>query len=220
MLHLALSLVNFAVGLPIPSLLCTSLYGSTRYFVWILKDTCLRITTHLDNKDILKASIGDLVHHIDTALNEAGTAYRISCSIFHCAIVRVDKDEQGVSFAHTPALQFLPFFYTRTLFTPGIEALSRSGCQTSGVELLNAISDENNIPLFTHELLVAGSVILKVQVPVEVWSRIGIEALLHRQPTWSPLPLSRHGQCQLRLTSRASTWSMTFVLSTLLLLVQ
>ena len=136
------------------------------------EDVCLRITTHLDNEDILKASIGDLVHHIDTALNKAGTVYGIACSIFHCAIVRVDKDEQGVSFAHTPALQFLPSFYARTMFTPGIEALSRLGCQTSGVEFLNAISDANNLPRFTHnELLVTGSVVTKI--PVEVWSRIG-----------------------------------------------
>ena len=58
------------------------------------------------------------------------------------------------------------------MFTPGIEALSRLGCQANGVEFLIAISDANNLPRFTHkELLVTGSVAAKV--PVEVWARIG-----------------------------------------------
>jgi len=134
----------------------------------------LRITTHLDDEDILKASIGDLVHHIDTTWDKVGTVYGIACSIFHCAIVRVNKDEPGTSFAHTPALQFLPSFYATTMYTPGIEALSRLGCQASGVEILNAISDANHrrLPRVTHkELLVTGSVAAKV--PVEVWSRVG-----------------------------------------------
>jgi hypothetical protein len=57
------------------------------------------------------------------------------------------------------------------MFTPGIEALSRLGCQVSGVELLNAISDANNLPRFTHkESLVTAPVAAKV--PVEVWTRI------------------------------------------------
>ena len=171
MLQLALSLVNFAVGLPIPTLPCAP-YGNTSDFVWMREDVCLRITTHLDDEDTLKASIGDLVHHMDTTPDRVGIIYGITFSIFHCAIVRVDKDEQGISFAHTSALQFLPSFYARTMFTPGIEALSRLGCQTSGVEFLNAISDSNNLPHLTHnELLVTGSVVAKI--PVEVWSRIG-----------------------------------------------
>jgi len=57
------------------------------------------------------------------------------------------------------------------MFTPGIEALSRLGCQASGVEFLNAISDTNNLPRFTHKELVTGHVAAKV--PVEVWIRIG-----------------------------------------------
>jgi hypothetical protein len=171
MLQLALSLVNFAVGPPIPSLPCAP-HGNTCDFVWILEDVCLRITTHLDDGDILKASIGDLVHHINTTPDKVGTVYGIACSIFHCAIVRVDKDDLGTSFAHTPALQFLPSFYARTTFTPGIEALSRLGCQASGVELLNVISDANNLPRFTHKELLATSPVV-AKVPVEVWTRIG-----------------------------------------------
>ena len=173
MLELALSLVNFAVGSPIPSLQRTP-YDKTCDFIWIRKDVCLRITTHLDDKDILKASIGDLVHHIDSTPDKVGTVYGIACTIFHCAIVRVDKDESGTSFAHTPALQFLPSFYATTMFTPGIEALSRLGCQASGVEFLDAISGANHrrLPRVIHkELLVTGSVAAKV--PVEVWSRVG-----------------------------------------------
>jgi hypothetical protein len=172
MLQLAFSLVNFAVGPPIPSLPYIPC-GNTCDFIWIRKDVCSRITTHLDDEDNLRASIGDLVHHISTTLDKVDTIYGIACSVFHCAIVRVDKDELGTtSFAHTPALQFLPSFYARTMFTPGIEALSRLGSQASRVELLDAISDANNLPRFTHEdLLVTDSVAAKV--PVEVWTRIG-----------------------------------------------
>ena len=173
MLQLALSLVNFAVGPPIPSLPCIPCStGNACDFIWVHKDVCLRITTHLDDEDNLKASIGDLVHRINTTPDKVGTIYGIACSIFHCAIVRVNKDELSTSFAHTSALQLLPSFYARTMFTPGIEALSRLGCQASGVEFLNAIFDANNLPRFTHEeLSVNGPVAAKV--PAEVWTRIG-----------------------------------------------
>jgi hypothetical protein len=172
MLRLALSLVNFAVGPPIPSLPCTPHHPS-HAFIWIRKDVCLRITTHLDDKDNLRASIGDLVRHISTTLDgEMGTVYGIACSIYHCAVVRVDTDAEGTSFAHTPALQFLPSFYARKVSTPGIEAVSRLGCQASGVEFLTAISDAYNLPrIADEELLVASSITAKV--PVEVWTRIG-----------------------------------------------
>ena len=133
MLKLAFSLVDFAVGPLIPSLPCTTLYDETCDFVWIHKDVCLCITTHLDDEDILKASIADLVCHIDSTPDKVGIVYGIACSIFHCAIVRVDKNESGTSIAHTPALQFLPSFYATMMFTPGIEALSRLGCQANGV---------------------------------------------------------------------------------------
>jgi len=117
-LRLALSLVNFAVGPPIPSLPCIP-RRSSQDFIWIRKDVCLRITTHLDDTDNLRGSIGDLVHHINTTQDgEVGTVYGIACSIFHCAVVRVDKDAEGTSFAHTPALQFLPSFYARKISTP------------------------------------------------------------------------------------------------------
>ncbi|KAI0274486.1 hypothetical protein BGY98DRAFT_993519, partial [Russula aff. rugulosa BPL654] len=166
MFQLALSLVNFAVGPPIPSLRRT-LYDNIRDFIWIREDVCLRITTHLDDEDNLRASIGDLVHHINTTPGKVGTIYGVACSIFHCAIVRMDKDDLGTSVAHTPAFPFLPSFYARTMFTPGSQA--------SGVEFLNAISDASNCPRFTHftheELLTTDSVAAKV--PVEVWTRIG-----------------------------------------------
>jgi hypothetical protein len=173
MLELALSLVNFAVGPPIPSLPCIP-HGNNWDFIWIREDVCLRITTHLDDEDNLQASIGDLVHHINTTPDKVGTVYGVACSIFHCAVVRLDKDERGTSFAHTPALQFLPSFYARKISTPGIEALSRLGCQTSGVECLTAISEGYNLPRITHkESLVAGSVSMTAKVPVEVWANVG-----------------------------------------------
>ncbi|KAF8493728.1 hypothetical protein F5888DRAFT_1722504 [Russula emetica] len=181
MLNLALFLVESAVGPPVYSFDFWLLRPSriNRDFVWIRKDACLRITTHLDDEDNLKASIGDLVHRINTAPDKVGTVYGIACSIFHCAIVRVDKDLQGSSFAHTPALQFLPSFYARKMSTPGIEALSRLGCQSNGVEFLDVIPDSrygyrNRQPTFTTDrefLVMPGSVAEKV--PVEVWTRIG-----------------------------------------------
>jgi hypothetical protein len=176
-LRLALSLVNFAVGLPIPSLPCIR-RRSSHDFIRIRKDVCLRITTHLDDQENLRASIGDLVRHINTIQDsdgEVGTVYGIVCSIFHCAVVRVDKDVDGTtSFAHTPALQFLPSFYAKKISTPGIEAMSRLGCQASGIEFLTSIADAYNLPRITHvcgEMLVTGSITAKV--PVEVWTRIG-----------------------------------------------
>ena len=74
---------------------------------------------------------------------------------------------------HSPIhhLQFLPSFHVTTMFTPGIEALSRLGCQASGVEFLNAIYDTNNLPPCHMKLLVIGSVATKVLV--EVWAMIG-----------------------------------------------
>jgi hypothetical protein len=181
MSELALFFVKFAVGPPIYSLyawLCRPCREINPDFVWIRKDVCMRITTHLDDEDNLRAAIGNLVDHINTTQDKVGTIYGIACSIFHCAIVRVDKDLQGTSFAHTLALQFLPSFYARQMSTPGIEALSRLGCQTSGVEFLDIIPDEYGSrirqPTFTTDwkfFVLRGSAAEKV--PVEVWTRIG-----------------------------------------------
>ena len=164
---LALSFVNFAVGPPNPSLPCST-SGITWDFIWIRKDVCLRITTHLDNEENLQASIGDLIHHINET-HTTGTFYGIACSIFHCAIVRLDKDKQGISFAHTPALQFLPSFYAREISTPGIEALSRLGCQASGVEFLDTISDAHGRARSTH----GRSRSVASKVSVEIWRIVG-----------------------------------------------
>jgi hypothetical protein len=183
MLELALSLVKFAVGPPIYSLdlwLCRPYHKIDWDFVWVRKDVCLRITTHLDDEDNLRASIGNLVHHINIRPDKVGTIYGVACSIFHCAIVRVDKDLHGTSFAHTLAIKFLPSFYARKMSTPGIEALSRLGCQSSGVEFVDIIPDEygsgnprrksttDRVFLVTD---MPGSAVKKV--PVEVWTRIG-----------------------------------------------
>ena len=167
MLKLALTFVNFAVGLPNPSVPCNS-SGITWDFIWIRKDVCLRITTHLDDEDNLQASIGDLIRHINNSY-KVGTVYGIACSIFHCAIVRLDKDEQGTSFAHTPALEFLPSFYAREICTPGIEALSRLGFQASGLDFLDTISEAHDLPCLAHRR--SGSVASKI--PVEVWTNVG-----------------------------------------------
>ena len=182
MLDLAVFLVKFSVGPPICSLDLHPCFGwpykIERDFVWIRKDACLCITTHLDDEDNLRASIGALVHHINTAQDKVGTIFGIACSIFHCAIVRVDKDiVQGTSFSHTPALQFLPSFYAKKMSTPGIEALSRLGCQSSGVEFLDIIPDKHghrNRHSFTtdREFIVMPESAAEI-VPVEVWTRIG-----------------------------------------------
>ena len=75
MCQLAMSLVKFALGPPTPSgssLPCIP-YDNTCDFIWIRKDVCLRITTYLDDEDNLKASIGDLVHHINMIPDKVGT---------------------------------------------------------------------------------------------------------------------------------------------------
>jgi hypothetical protein len=169
MLRLALSLAKFAVGLPIPALYDYP-YSRTWDFIWIRNDVCLHITTHLDDEQNLQTSIGDLVHLINDTQDKVGIIYGVACSVFHCAIVRVtvDKDVQGTTFAHTPALQLLPSFYARKTFTPGIEALSRLGCQTSGVEFLTAISTK---AYNLRHSLATRSVV--AEVPVEVWTNVG-----------------------------------------------
>jgi hypothetical protein len=172
MLELALSFVNFSVGPAIPSLPCNPPSDIWDDFIWIREDVYLRITTHLDDEENLKASIGELVHHINTSQDRVGTIYGIAFSIFHCAIVRVDKDGQGTSFSHTPALQFLPSFYARKISTPGIEALSRLGCQVSGEELLSAIAEAYNLPHITHRESLDIRTVAE-RVPVEVWANIG-----------------------------------------------
>jgi hypothetical protein len=175
MLMLALSLANFSIGLPIPSRYGSS-YSPTWDFIWIRKDVCLRITTHLDDEDNLQASVGDLVHLINTTQDKVGTVYGVACSIFHCAIVRVDKDVQGTSFAHTPGLQLLPSFYATKISTPGIEALSRLGCQTSGAEFLTAIAKPYYHQHTTQHTTYKWSPITRsvaAKVPVEVWTNVG-----------------------------------------------
>src|SRR5216684_4148426 len=175
MLELTLSLVNFAVGPPIPTLPHNP-HNDTWDFIWIRKDVCLRITTHPDDEDNLKASIGDLVHHINTAQEEVGTIYDVLCSIFHCSIVRVDKEAWGTSFSHTPVLQFLPSFYARKVSTPGIEALSRLGCQASGVEFLHAISDVNNLGCIRVTQNTSDSLGV---MPAERWLNISTSRMLN-----------------------------------------
>jgi hypothetical protein len=71
---LAFSLVNFAVGPPLPEMPCYPL-SNTWDFIWLRKDLCLRITTHLDDEANLQASIGDLVHHINENQDKVGTVY-------------------------------------------------------------------------------------------------------------------------------------------------
>jgi hypothetical protein len=178
---LASSLVNFAIGPPMIFLLPRNPHRFTSgwNFLWIRKDVCLGITTHLDDEDNLKASIGDLVHHINTSQDKVGTIYGIAFSIFHCAIVRLDEvGQQGTSFSHTPALQFLPSFYARKISTPGIEALSRLGCLSSaagGVELLTAISKAyyRRPPMMQKESLVTVPRPVVAKVSAEVWMNVG-----------------------------------------------
>jgi hypothetical protein len=172
MLKLALSLVTFAVGPPLPSLPCRPCTTSGWDYIWIRKDVCLRITTHLDDEANLQAAVSDLVQHINATKEKSGVVYGVACSIFHCAVVRVDKGMRGTSSAHTSALQFLPSFYATKISTPGIDALSRLGCQASGTEFLADISESLNLPPVTHsESLFASSVAAKL--PVELWMRIG-----------------------------------------------
>jgi len=70
-----------------------------------------------------------------------GIVYGIGFSFTHCVVVRINMDDHG-SFKHTPALQFLPSFFTESSSTPGITALVRLGYLSEPLDLLGISSSE------------------------------------------------------------------------------
>jgi len=97
-------------------------------FIWVRKDTVLYISTHLHYERCLQAAISRLIDVIlEQAENNIGDFFGIAFSVFHCAIVKVVKNEHTTTFSHTIAFEFLPSFYADSPSTPGITALARLG---------------------------------------------------------------------------------------------
>lgn len=155
---LACLLVRLAVGLPIPP--THSPNENPRDFKWFGNNLCLYLTTHLEDTRTLQASVGALIHHIKDTPQKPGVIYGVACSMFHCVVVCVDKNG-GSTYKHTPALQFLPSFYSTTSATPGIEALSRLGCRT--------ILESHT---YLHGLWNTRGIADRRRLPIELWLEI------------------------------------------------
>jgi hypothetical protein len=138
-------------------------------FQWFGNNLCLYTTTHLDDPKNLQASIGALIQHIQSAPREPGVIFGIACSMFHCAVISINRStEHRTLVKHTLALQFLPSFYATASWTPGLEALSRLTHQIAILQLPMYIErqrDTMNIPLestYRHPQV----------FPAELWSEI------------------------------------------------
>lgn len=94
---------------------------------WQRKDMCVHLTTHLDDQRNMQAAVARLVADVmKRPDNPTDIVYGVAFSIFHCVIVRIDT-QNGFTFEHSDALQFLPSFYATSPSTPGITALARLG---------------------------------------------------------------------------------------------
>jgi hypothetical protein len=150
-------------------------------YTWLDPHTCLRITTHLDDEKNLRATITEIVKAVMERPNMQGIVYGIGFSLFHCVIVRINVDDHG-SFNHTPALQFLPSFYTHSPSTPGITALVRLGYMLEPLELLRIPPGIlprahllNNMPLelwshIAHDLFSLNDIITLGTISPAAWS--------------------------------------------------
>jgi len=94
-------------------------------FTWVRKDTVLCIATRLDDERCLQASMSRLINAILEQKDDPGDYFGVAFSIHHCAIIKVVKGEEAMTFSYTDALQFLPSYYGDSPCTPGIAALAR-----------------------------------------------------------------------------------------------
>ncbi|EGO02813.1 hypothetical protein SERLA73DRAFT_158575 [Serpula lacrymans var. lacrymans S7.3] len=97
---------------------------SVTELVWVRRDTCVHITTHLDDEKNLQGSVVRLVDEVMKCPNKDAVVFGVAFSIYHCVIVRINRLAGG-SFTHTPALQFLLSFFATSPSTEGITALVR-----------------------------------------------------------------------------------------------
>ena len=93
-------------------------------FTWVREDTVLCIATRLDDERCLQASMSRLINAI-LEQKDPGDYFGVAFSVHHCAIIKVVKGEEAMTFSHTEALQFLPSYYGDSPCTPGIAALAR-----------------------------------------------------------------------------------------------
>lgn len=83
----------------------------------------------------MQATVAGLVADaMKCADNLRGIIYGVAFSIFHCVVVHINT-QNGFTFKHSNALQFLPSFYADTPSTPGITALAHLGYH-SDVEVI------------------------------------------------------------------------------------
>lgn len=103
--------------------------NDSRGVTWISGQTCILITTHLDDPNNLKAAV---VQILEAVIGNTGTNplpfYGIIFSFFHCVIVRAERRSDIIQIEQTPVLQFLPSYYTTSPSTPGICAIARFSC--------------------------------------------------------------------------------------------
>jgi len=94
-------------------------------FTWVRKDTVLCVATRLDDERCLQASMSRLINAILEQKDNPGDYFGVAFSIHQCAVIKVVKGEEAMTFSHTGALQFLPSYYGDSPCTPGIAALAR-----------------------------------------------------------------------------------------------
>ncbi|EGO02147.1 hypothetical protein SERLA73DRAFT_177945, partial [Serpula lacrymans var. lacrymans S7.3] len=59
--------------------------------VWVRRDTCVHITTHLDDEKNLQGSVVRLVDEVMKCPNKDAVVFGVAFSIYHCVIVRIDR---------------------------------------------------------------------------------------------------------------------------------
>lgn len=106
---------------------------------WRRQNLCVHLATHLDDQRNMQAAVTGLVADaMKRPDNPRGIIYGVAFSIFHCVVVRINT-QNGFTFEHSDALQFLPSFYADTPSTPGITALTRLG-YNSDVEVVSTVA--------------------------------------------------------------------------------
>ncbi|KAJ2931650.1 hypothetical protein H1R20_g5518, partial [Candolleomyces eurysporus] len=130
-------------------------------FQWLHPEVCVQFQTHLEDDDTLKAGIASLISKIggSSGPEPRQRTFAISFSFTHLSIAKINVHPDGsVEVRHTPALPFLPSFFSTTPSTPGISAL---------IGLSMALDNSHMLPSPSNSTLIGGP-----PLPVEIWHRI------------------------------------------------
>ncbi|PCH42231.1 hypothetical protein WOLCODRAFT_163623 [Wolfiporia cocos MD-104 SS10] len=96
-------------------------------YLWLQRDLCVRICTHLHDRDHLQAAVSGIVTEAMRYANPRGIVYGVAFSVFHIVIVSIHKNADrnaSVTVRHTPPLVFIPSPFAKSPSTPGIDALA------------------------------------------------------------------------------------------------